>query len=202
MENLRSLLLIKKIKDDCLELEYEPSDIETNPDSSRIIVDNGFIIRFKPLNDESFIFKAIEDSVSVKSYEVIEHNLAEALPDYIDLEPTAEEENIAIDIEKVKLFLIKLRLKLKLLKMLNQKMMQRKRLRYRKVLSKLIIFSQNARLKGKQNLISVNLNKLDELLDMVGEIVITEAMVTSSADLKGLELDSFHKSARQLRKTY
>lgn len=53
---------------------------------------------------------------------------------------------------------------------------------------------------AKQSMISVNLNKLDKLLDMVGEIVITEAMVTSNPDLKGLRLDNFQKAARQLRK--
>ncbi len=35
---------------------------------------------------------------------------------------------------------------------------------------------------------------------IVGEIVITESMVTASPDLKGLRLDNFTKSARQLRK--
>lgn len=35
---------------------------------------------------------------------------------------------------------------------------------------------------------------------MVGEIVITEAMVTANPDLKGLQLDNFQKAARQLRK--
>ena len=34
----------------------------------------------------------------------------------------------------------------------------------------------------------------------MGEIVITESMVTASPDLKGLKLDAFTKSARQLRK--
>ncbi|HVI39790.1 MAG TPA: chemotaxis protein CheA [Anaerovoracaceae bacterium] len=53
---------------------------------------------------------------------------------------------------------------------------------------------------GKQNLINVDLNKLDTLMDLVGEIVITESMVSGSADLVGLELDSFNRSARQLRK--
>ncbi|MEY8387088.1 chemotaxis protein CheA [Oscillospiraceae bacterium 38-13] len=52
----------------------------------------------------------------------------------------------------------------------------------------------------KESLISVNLSKLDQLSAIVGEIVITEAMVTSSPDLKGLHLDAFSKSARQLRK--
>ncbi len=53
---------------------------------------------------------------------------------------------------------------------------------------------------AKQSLISVNLSKLDQLMAVVGEIVITESMVTSSPDLTGLKLDSFTKAARQLRK--
>ena len=55
----------------------------------------------------------------------------------------------------------------------------------------------------KQNLISVNLMKLDSLMDIVGEIVITESMVTSSPELNQLSrdaYDNFMKSARQLRK--
>lgn len=52
----------------------------------------------------------------------------------------------------------------------------------------------------KQNLISVNLSKLDSLMAIVGEIVITESMVISSPELQDLKLDSFLKSARQLRK--
>ncbi|NLY71533.1 MAG: chemotaxis protein CheA [Clostridiales bacterium] len=54
--------------------------------------------------------------------------------------------------------------------------------------------------QAKQNLISVDLNKLDTLMDLVGEIVITESMVIKSPDLEGLELENFNKSARQLRK--
>ncbi|MGL5973040.1 MAG: chemotaxis protein CheW [Oscillospiraceae bacterium] len=51
-----------------------------------------------------------------------------------------------------------------------------------------------------QSLISVKQNKLDELVDIVGEIVIAESMVTSNPDLKGLTLDNFYKASRQLRK--
>ncbi len=54
---------------------------------------------------------------------------------------------------------------------------------------------------NKQNLISVNLAKLDNLVAIVGEIVITESMVTSSPDIQNLKnLDSFLKATRQLRK--
>ncbi|MCL1924709.1 MAG: chemotaxis protein CheA, partial [Defluviitaleaceae bacterium] len=48
--------------------------------------------------------------------------------------------------------------------------------------------------------ISVNVQKLDQLLNLVGELVIAEAMVTQNPELDGLELDSFTKESRQLRK--
>lgn len=51
-----------------------------------------------------------------------------------------------------------------------------------------------------QNIISVNVTKLDKLMDLVGELVISEAMVTQNPDLNGMTLDNFEKSARQLGK--
>lgn len=56
--------------------------------------------------------------------------------------------------------------------------------------------------KHEQSIISVKLEKLDQLLDLVAEIVITQGAVTSSPDLKGLsvDLDRFNKSARELKK--
>jgi two-component system chemotaxis sensor kinase CheA len=52
----------------------------------------------------------------------------------------------------------------------------------------------------QQSLISVNVNKLDKLMDLVGEMVIAESMVTQNPDLNGLELHNFQKAARQLKK--
>lgn len=51
----------------------------------------------------------------------------------------------------------------------------------------------------KQSIISVNVTKLDRLMDLVGELVISEAMVTRNPDLNGLVMDNFSKAARQLR---
>lgn len=48
--------------------------------------------------------------------------------------------------------------------------------------------------------ISVSIGKLDKLLDSVGELVISEAMVTRNPDIAGLQLENFSKAARQLRK--
>ncbi len=53
---------------------------------------------------------------------------------------------------------------------------------------------------NKQSLISVNLQKLDMLANLVGEIVITESMVISNPEVNKLNLDSFTKATRELRK--
>jgi len=51
-----------------------------------------------------------------------------------------------------------------------------------------------------QGFISLSVSKADRLMDLIGELVIAESMVTQNPDLAGLELDNFQKSARQLRK--
>ncbi|MEA4814275.1 MAG: chemotaxis protein CheA [Oscillospiraceae bacterium] len=51
---------------------------------------------------------------------------------------------------------------------------------------------------AKQNFISVNVNKLDSLLDMVGEIVTAQSMVISNADFGSERHDNFDAAAKQL----
>lgn len=52
----------------------------------------------------------------------------------------------------------------------------------------------------KQNMISVHVDRLDRLMDLVGELVISEEMVARNPDLQGLQLNNFEKAARQLKK--
>lgn len=53
---------------------------------------------------------------------------------------------------------------------------------------------------SKQNLITVNLSKLDKLVNIVGELVIAESMVASDSEIKKLNSENFTKSTRQMRK--
>ncbi|MFA9378394.1 MAG: chemotaxis protein CheW [Lachnotalea sp.] len=55
-------------------------------------------------------------------------------------------------------------------------------------------------ISSKQSIISVNVDKLDSLMDMVGELVISEAMVTQNPEVMSLEIESFDKASRQLHK--
>lgn len=53
-----------------------------------------------------------------------------------------------------------------------------------------------------QSFISVNVNKMDLLIDLIGELVISEAVVLQNPDLQvpGLDLTNFNKAAGQLAK--
>ena len=53
---------------------------------------------------------------------------------------------------------------------------------------------------AKQSFISVNIQKLDMLMDMVGELVISEAMVTRNPEITKLEIEGFQKASRLHRK--
>ena len=55
-------------------------------------------------------------------------------------------------------------------------------------------------LNHEQKRINVPVEKLDLLMDLVGELVLSETMVVSNPDLKGIKLDNFSKAARQHRK--
>lgn len=54
----------------------------------------------------------------------------------------------------------------------------------------------------KASFISVNVKKMDQLMELIGELVISESVVLQSSDLKvpGLQLDNFNKAAAQLAK--
>ncbi len=164
MENIRAFMLINNMKDYCEKLTYEPQDIETNQATAKQIVDNGFIISFIPYNTNDEIYKIIENSLYIKSYESLG-----------DDQTAVEETKAAVEIEKETVAK-----QAAALENVNTAVQQNK--------------------TAKQNLISVNLNKLDELMDLVGELVITESMVIANPDLKGMQLENFTKASRQLRK--
>ena len=184
MENLRALILVNKIREDCEILEFEPADIENNPESAKLIIENGFLVRFKAHTSANDIIREIEEALNVKSYEIVEKAKAPAAKPVQASAPVSEKAAAPVinnEEKAVTPTATKEEDKGASVEQINNLLSQGKG-------------------GAKQSLISVNLNKLDQLLDMVGEIVITEAMVTANPDLKGLHLDNFQKAARQLRK--
>ncbi|MGN0649953.1 MAG: chemotaxis protein CheW [Oscillospiraceae bacterium] len=188
MENLRAFLLINTIREECSFLEFTPADVETNSETSKEIVEHGFIITFIPLETVDAVLKLVESALNVQSYEVIAvedtkpaEAPAPAPAAELPPEPAAKAEEpkpapAPAPAPEAK----------------EQTAVEKAQAAVDK--------AQAATGVQKQNLISVNLVKLDALHDLVGEIITTESMVISNPDLEGLELESFNKAARQLRK--
>ena len=173
MENLRAFMIVSDVRDSGAQFLYEPEDLESNTARSPEIAENGFTMYFAAENERKAALPLISDLGFVKTYQEIDAAPAPETQEDEKQEPVAEAAEPAEP----------------------QKAMP-------------AAGGETASGKGgghqiRQSLISVNLSKLDQLMAVVGEIVITETMVTASPDLRGIEdakLDNFYKSARQLRK--
>ena len=166
MENLRAFMLVNAIRELGVDPEFEPADIEHNPETAQFILENGFLIKFASETDAGIAATAIQQAVNIREYEMVElckEEPKEATEERKEEQPKKNEQE------------------------------------HTPIAPTQGTPANNAS-NAKQSLISVNLSKLDKLMAIVGEIVITESMVTASPDLAGLKLDSFTKSARQLRK--
>ena len=181
MENLRAFLLINTIKEECSFLEYTPSDVETNPESSKDIIEHGFLVTFTAHdNNPKTVLSLIESALNVQSYEIVANPVAEASAAQAEVppEPSKSAETAKPTATK-------------------PSEPEKQQSAVEKAQAAVGAAQSGAQ---KQNLISVNLAKLDALHDIVGEIITTESMVISNPDLEGLELESFSKAARDLKK--
>lgn len=184
MENLRAYMLVTALTEAGVEATYEPSDVDSNPDSAATIVDKGFLLHFSSEDALQSAIQVVKGSSNIQTYEVLENTAAPqptpepavavskpAEPEAVKSEapPAAETHTAAPSKPSAPA-------------------------------AAPSGSNPNRPASSKQSLISVNLSKLDSLMAIVGEIVITESMVTSSPDIRGLKLDNFTKSARQLRK--
>ncbi|MGI5962420.1 MAG: chemotaxis protein CheA [Lawsonibacter sp.] len=178
MEHLRAYMLVTSIREICGESEFtfEPADVEHDPSTAATIAQDGFLLRFQNATDRDNAIHIVTASGSARTYQAIDPAAPAAPPaPSPQPEPSTSEQNDA---------------------------------KPQSAAAPVPSPAEHPPAQPKpesvphhkESLISVNLSKLDQLAAVVGEIVITESMVTASPDLKGLKLDAFTRSARQLRK--
>ena len=177
MENIRAFMLLNSIKEEAEIIKFSPDDIESNQDSANVIIDNGFVVTFKA-QDNSAVLQLIEGALNVQSYEVIDDSEKAESAEAKEEEPVKQEAAPAAPVKSPD----------------TQPSAPRAEEKPKQEAK------ASASSSGKQSLISVNLLKLDQLHDIVGEIITTESMVISNPELNGLRLESFSKAARELRK--
>ena len=176
MESLRAIMLLKNINELCAtDATTVPENVEATTEITQHIIEHGLVICFSSEEDFAHGLDVIKQDIYVDNFEVVEANAeapapVEEAPAVAEVEAEKKEEKV----EEVKKD--------------NPKTPEKKEEK------------AGAANHSKTNLINVNLSKLDQLMALVGEIVITQSMVTSSSDLKGLKLDNFTKAARDLAK--
>ena len=180
MENLYAFMIINSLQEDQFTFRYYPEDVETNPDTSAEIVENGFFLAFDSHEMATQAEDSVKSQAHIRSYEIIENPGKKAVSE--PAAPAASEPAAPAPAAPAPA-----------------------QTQAKAAPAKPAAPAPAAKPHApvKQSLISVNVTKLDSLLDIVGELVITESMVTSSPELNQLSRDSFDnfmKSARQLRK--
>ncbi len=195
MHAYKTVFALKKIAEEVL---YSPEDILTNPESSDLIVKEGFKIILRTTSGEEDIRQIVQpgyDLVKVEVYECTAKEFqmgfdAEGSEIMIDLESSVE------DIERRS----------------EQRAQGAKE--EKKIAPGDFVVATKEPGKGKNlakdrpkktdkaAFISVDISKMDQLMDLIGELVISQSVVLQNPDLKvpGLNLDNFNKAAGQMKK--
>jgi two-component system chemotaxis sensor kinase CheA len=171
MENIRAFTVIHNLKDKAEEVIYFPEDIIENDSTCDIIKKHGFKIFLKSKSSLKEIEGYFRSTIFLKDMEFTPMNEDEYVN---ELQPKADEMGIDVVTES--------------------------KVKFNDIADKSPGNNAGNHENQTQSIISVNVRKLDKLMDLVGELVISEAMVTQNTDIKGMELDNFNKAARQLRK--
>lgn len=192
MCNIRAYTAVYALKELAEDIQYIPDDIITNENSAAVIIEDGFHMLIKCQCTKDEIVGAIDHSSGVervevndctqKEYELGFHEAA-AGPIIIDLEDKEGEDGKEKDKKKAP--------------EPGDYVIKSKESGKGKKLAK-----NQPKTPPKQTFISVNVEKMDALMDMIGELVIAEAVVLQNPDLRvpGLDLSNFQKAAGQLSK--
>lgn len=188
MSNLRAYSATYALKEVAEDLLYIPEDIITNEDSADVILAEGFYMLLQtkagkdeilPLVDSSEAEKIDFDEISAEEFGKGVSAISSG--GGIVIEPQAESKPAEKEVN-------------------NEPVVPGDYVVKTKETGKGKTLAKNQ--PKKQSIISVNVEKMDVLMDLIGEIVIAEAAVLQNPDLKvpGLELGNFQKAATQLAK--
>ncbi len=195
----RTVYALKEIAEDIL---YSPEDILTDEKSGEAIIKDGFKILLQAQSTEEEVRELIGVGYDIQKVDVFECKAEEFLRGFdfgdadaplakIDLESSVEEIEARVsDAEKEEKKPAKPAIAPGDFVIQSREPGKQKKLAKDKP-------------KGeKAAFISVNVKKMDQLMDLIGELVISESVVLQSSDLKvpGLNLDNFNKAAAQLAK--
>lgn len=196
MHAYKTVFALKKIAKDIL---YSPEDILTNEATSEEIIKNGFKILIKTDATEEDIREIVQPGYDLTKVEVYECSAqefqlgfeAEGSQILIDLDSSVEEIEKRANAKEDEAAVTKKKIAP------GDFVIAPKEPGKAKNLAK-----DRPAKKDKATFISVDIAKMDQLMDLIGELVISQSVVLQNPDLKvpGLNLDNFNKAAGQMKK--
>ncbi len=179
MENVRAFSIAHKLKDLSTQLAHFPKDIVESDSSIDEIINDGFKMYFETEESELTIHEYFETVAFLRDLQI--HNIEQEefveQMTYFSTGKIVKKPTEVVEREKKE----------------AAKVEQIKEVKKAKTTKKSS--------KGIGNFISVGVSKIDILMDLVGELVVSESMITNNPKLKEIQLENFEKAVRQHRFT-
>ena len=202
MANVHAYKTVYSLKEIAEDLLYEPEDLITDASSIDAIMEDGFRILLQAQCSEEELRELIKVGYDIEKVDIYECKAEEFLQGFdfgehpvvgIDLESSAEEiEAKAMKAEEAE----------EKKEPPKPKMAPGDYVNKYKEPGKPKKLAKDRQRGAKDSFISVNVKKMDQLMDLIGELVISESVVLQNQDLKvpGLNLTNFNKAAAQMAK--
>ncbi len=202
MANVHAYKTVYSLKEIAEDLLYEPEDLITDASSIDAIMEDGFRILLQAQCSEEELRELIKVGYDIEKVDIYECKAEEFLQGFdfgehpvvgIDLESSAEEiEAKAMKAEEAE----------EKKEPPKPKMAPGDFVIKSKEPGKPKKLAKDRQRGAKDSFISVNVKKMDQLMDLIGELVISESVVLQNQDLKvpGLNLTNFNKAAAQMAK--
>lgn len=194
MANLRAYQAVYSLGDVAEDLQYVPENIASDEKSADIILSDGFKMLIQTQSSMEEVKKLIDNSSEITKIDIDEVTIDEFMG---GLEPPQSSIiDLDSDVETIRKREAEKEAK-KNEAVPGDYVIQTKQAGKAKVLAK-----QSEKKEKQQSFITVSVDKMDALMDLIGEIVIAESVVLQNPDLQvpGLNLTNFNKAARQLNK--
>ena len=199
MSNIRAYSAVYALKEIAEDLLYAPEDIVTNEKSADVILAEGFKLLLQTKEDEEKVRALVDNSAEISYVDIetiTQNDFARGF--YAGTEPVAQEK-ISIDLGAGDIVIAPATEEATVKKDLEPQ--PGDYVIKEKTPGKPVQLAKQHK-KTTQSLMSISIEKMDALMNLMGELVIAESVVLQSPDLKvpGLELSNFQKAAGQLNK--
>ena len=206
LANVHAYKVVYSLKEIAEDLLHYPEDIISNESSAKEILENGFKILLQAQCSEKDIRDIVKEGYDIKKVEIYECSAKDFRQGFdsigseirIDLESSVEEIEARAD-EREKIANASQTIESAPKKEIapGDFVIESKEPGKGKKLAK-----DKTKKQDKTAFISVDVQKMDMLMDLIGELVISESVVLQNSDLKvpGLKLDNFNKAAAQMSK--